>query len=326
MNCNVVENREYVGKLGCDVVDDESVVEEQVVGESKYDMFLSRKSECDAKGVDHFSELENREKSLTLFAKWSNANQVLVSIQVNGKRYNNPLISIQQAISICDLYEEMIKKLGGSRGKPSLKLSTKVFSKVGKIEVTHKDLCTLRQTDWLNDNVVNAFATLAEYQSGKHIHFFSSIFLNSYKKYGFSSVKKYMSNNNIDKEQLTRLVFPINTGVHWLAVLVDVKRKLFCLYDSLHEPTQAQELSFLKRPMIKCVVEYVRELVNIHIQEWRFEFKNCPQQPNSYDCGVHTCMHLYCLCHEVPMKYDVISMLSLRGYIFHCILSKTLVH
>jgi len=103
LNCNVmdkkVEHREYVGKLGCDVVDDESVIEEQVVGESKYDVFLSRKSECDAKGVNHFSELENREKSLTLLAKWSNANQVHVSIQVNSKRYNHPLISIQQELS-----------------------------------------------------------------------------------------------------------------------------------------------------------------------------------------------------------------------------------
>ena len=52
----------------------------------------------------------------------------------------------------------MIKKLGGCRGKPSQKLSTKVFSNVGKIEVTHKDLCTLRGTDWVNDNVVNVIS------------------------------------------------------------------------------------------------------------------------------------------------------------------------
>ena len=67
-----------------------------------------------------------------------------MTIQVNGKNYNHPLISIQQAITICDLYEEMIKKLGGCRGKPSQKLSTKVFLNVGKIEVTHKDICTCK--------------------------------------------------------------------------------------------------------------------------------------------------------------------------------------
>ena len=43
-----------------------------------------------------------------------------------------------------------------------------------------------------------------------------------------------MSKWNIDEEQLTSMVFPINTGSHWLTVMVDMKRKLIIVYDSLH--------------------------------------------------------------------------------------------
>ena len=134
-----------------------------------------------------------------------------------------------------------------------------------------------------------------------------------------------MSKWNIGEKQLTSMVFPINTGAHWLTVLVDMKRKLIIVYDSLHGPSKAQQLSFLKRPVIKCVVSYVHDLMNIQTEEWRYVYEVCPQQPNTFDCGVRTCMHLYCLCFDVPMKYDVLSMISLRGYIFYCITSKTLI-
>ena len=51
-----------------------------------------------------------------------------------------------------------------------------------------------------------------------------------------------MSKWNIDEEQLTSMVSPINTGAHWLTVLVDMKRELIIVYDSLHGPTKAQKL------------------------------------------------------------------------------------
>ena len=109
---------------------------------------------------------------MKLFAKLSHPDLVSVTIQVNGMVYYHPLISMERAIKNSDLYDGMIKKLGGSRGKPSGKALTKVYSKIGKIEVTQKDLYILRGNEWLNDNVVNAFATLADIFSGEHIHFF----------------------------------------------------------------------------------------------------------------------------------------------------------
>jgi len=134
-----------------------------------------------------------------------------------------------------------------------------------------------------------------------------------------------VSNNKIDKEKITTLVFPINSGMHWFTVKVNMTDKMVCIYDSMHEPSSLQKLSYLRDSYVKSVVEYLQNLFNISSNDWRFCYNLCPQLPNGYDCGIHTCMHMFSLCMNVPLDYDIYSMLDLRAYIFHCIISKTLI-
>ena len=142
---------------------------------------------------------------------------------------------------------------------------------------------------------------------------------------GYRGVSKCILNNQIDIEKLKILVFPINSGMHWFTANVNMIDKVVCIYDSMHEPSSLQKLSYIRDSSVKCVVEYLKDLFNISYNNWRFRYKMCPQQPNGYDCGIHTCMHMFSLCMNVPLDYDIYSMLDLRAYIFHCIISKTLI-
>ena len=299
-------------------------VHEKASSELKSDVMMDLSGfEKEKVTFDNKLYVESEEVGLSLLAKLNNSNPYRVSIRVNGKHCCHPLVTLQKALANSYLYDSMIKKLGGRRAKPSQKVSETVLSTIGNIPVTHQDLSRLRNEKWLNDNIINAFATLANNESSDKVHFFASHFIYQYECSGFPAVKNYMLKNEIDINNLSFLVFPINASFHWFTAVADMERKLICLYDSMQPRTDPRELCYLKNSSINFVIDYLTNSMNIQTKEWRFVYESCPQQPNSFDCGVHTCMHLYCLCHGLSMEYDATSTLSLRGYIFHCILSKS---
>jgi len=257
-----------------------------------------------------------------LWAILDNNKKVRVKIRVSEEL---SILTIQRFVREKKLYERMIKKLGGIRGKISPKLSSTIICKIVDVTIRHKDVITLRGNHFINDIVVNAFGRLLRMKTGDHVHLFSSHFLYQYMTSGYRGVSKYILNNQIDIEKLKILVFPINSGMHWFTANVNMIDKVVCIYDSIHEPSSLQKLSYIKDSYMKSVVEYLKDLFNISYNNWRFRYKMCPQQPNGYDCGIHTCMHMFSLCINVPFDYDTYSMLDLRAYIFHCIISKTLI-
>jgi len=117
------------------------------------------------------------------------------------------ILTIQRFVRIKKLYEGMIKKLGGSRGEISEKLSSTIVCKIDDVPIRHRDAITLRGNHCINDIVVNAFGTLLRMKAVDHIHLFSSHFLYQYMKSGYGSVSKYTLNNHIDIQKSTILDF-----------------------------------------------------------------------------------------------------------------------
>ena len=98
------------------------------------------------------------------------------------------ILTIQRFIRVKKLYEEMITKLGGSRGKISEKLSSTIICKIDDVPIRHRDVITLRENHFINDIVLNTFGTLLRMKTVDHIHLFSSHFLYQYMKSGYGSV------------------------------------------------------------------------------------------------------------------------------------------
>ena len=88
------------------------------------------------------------------------------------------------------------------------------------------------------------------------MNFFASHFLHQYEYSGFPAVQNYMLKNQIDTNNLSFLIFPINTNFHWFTALANMQRKLICLYDSMQPHTDPRELCYLKNSSINFVIDY----------------------------------------------------------------------
>jgi len=78
--------------------------------------------------------------------------QMLWAILDNNKKVREKIrvyeelsiLTMQRFVWVKKLYESMIKKLGGTRGKISPKLSSTIICKIFDVTIRHKDVITLR--------------------------------------------------------------------------------------------------------------------------------------------------------------------------------------
>lgn len=76
---------------------------------------------------------------------------------------------------------------------------------------------------------------------------------------------------------------------HWSLIVIDIKQQSIAYYDSLHSPTQGDEV-------MQKLLEHLENIalnkkVRWNKAEWTTNHvSNCPQQTNGYDCGVFACV------------------------------------
>ena len=143
--------REVVNKNG---VLDEIDVHEKALSESKCDVMMDLSGlEKEKVTIDNKLYVESEEvaqlcdeevvEEVTqmLWAILDNNKKVRVKIRVYEEL---SILTIQRFVRVKKLYESMIKKLGGTRGKISPKLSSTIICKIFDVTIRHKDVITLR--------------------------------------------------------------------------------------------------------------------------------------------------------------------------------------
>jgi sentrin-specific protease 1 len=169
----------------------------------------------------------------------------------------------------------------------------------GALEVTGKDIATLRTGAWLNDEVANfAIGLLSrrtsearlEGETQPRFHFFSTFFINKlYQdggRYEYSNVRRWTLKKRLKYDVLKcdRIYVPIHQSVHWVLAEIDVKNKRISYYDSLLGESEVA-VKHLKSWIIDEAKNKLDETWDP--DEWIEDYpKNIPLQKNGCDCGV----------------------------------------
>lgn len=178
-----------------------------------------------------------------------------------------------------------------------------VISKVGREQVSDRDLCRLKPGQWLNDEIINFYGQLIveraseaveakENEKGKilNAHYLSSFFWTKLQS-GYEKGRLAKWTKKLDIFSKDIILMPVNHGnSHWTSAAINFRQKRFEAYDSMGSDCAR-------------VFEALRSYVDAEHKNKKnkpFDFTgwvdrridNYPEQENGYDCGVFTCQTL----------------------------------
>ena len=175
-----------------------------------------------------------------------------------------------------------------------------------------KDLHTLREGEWLNDEVINFYLALLTDRNIKQLstngNSLGVLFLNSFfwtklteNGYNYKNVKRWTKVAKLEKMghcgmhnifEMDKVIFPINvSNNHWCCGCINIKEKKFEFYDSMHGSAY-RVFRIMRRYLIdeyddKMILDDDSPILNLN--EWtNYDGKKYAKQRNSDDCGVFT--------------------------------------
>ncbi|KAI8975734.1 hypothetical protein BDF20DRAFT_914598 [Mycotypha africana] len=188
-----------------------------------------------------------------------------------------------------------------------------IIAEMRTARVTFKDIYKLYPETWLNDEIINFYFELLADRSGKTdnipaIHCFNTFFYSTLRDSGYQKVRRWTKRVDVFAKDL--LFVPINQSYHWILGVMDMKRKVVSVYDSLggtHNHILDTFLSYLQEEHID------KKKTELDITEWRKEMPtNIPQQGNMSDCGAFTCTFAERLSRQMPFDFSQKDMTTIR--------------
>lgn len=173
-----------------------------------------------------------------------------------------------------------------------------VLSTRNNVEIRKDTLACLCPKTWLNDEVLNFYFDLLNEHSEGKVYCWNTFFWlkvsGNGTGYSYKAVSRWAAKRNLNIFELDLMLVPMNIGGnHWALGVVDFVQYEIRYYDSLAAKTV--HASFLDCMQQYLNDEWRRVNVNDSPPEFGPALANPPQQTNSYDCGVFTCMNAECL-------------------------------
>ncbi|XP_053311797.1 sentrin-specific protease 1 [Spea bombifrons] len=196
----------------------------------------------------------------------------------------------EQEVEFPELTEEMEKEIkralfGGSQDQ--------ILSEGFRLTITRKDIMTLHNLNWLNDEVINFYMNLLVERSKRKglpkVHTFNTFFFPKLKSTGYQAVKRWTK--KVDIFSVDMLLVPIHLGVHWCLSVIDFRKKSIAYYDSM---------GGLNNEACRLLQQYLKQEsldkkgVSFDTNGWVLTSKNSeeiPQQMNGSDCGMFACKY-----------------------------------
>ena len=183
------------------------------------------------------------------------------------------------------------------------------------VKLTRKDLCTLRNKTWLNDEIINSYMTLLsdrseainEYPSTHAVstHWYTKL---TSRGYNYAAVKRWT--RKVDVFSKAAILIPINVShSHWTLCHVDMEKRTITYYDSL----QGCGNSVLQNVHRWLTEEHQsRHSAPLPTAFMLINYAPAPQQENAHDCGVFTCCAANCLSARRGFSYEQSDMPYIR--------------
>ncbi|XP_066423846.1 sentrin-specific protease 1 isoform X2 [Molothrus aeneus] len=226
----------------------------------------------------------------------------LTSVYDSRARERWRQIEEQKALALQLQSQEMEKEIkslfrGGNQDE--------VLSEAFRLTITRKDIQTLNNLNWLNDEIINFYMNLLMERSKDKdlpaVHAFNTFFFTKLKTAGYQAVKRWTK--KVDIFSVDLLLVPIHLGVHWCLAVVDFRKKTITYYDSMggiNSEACRILLQYLKQESLD------KKRKEFDTNGWALLSKKSqeiPQQMNGSDCGMFACRYAECISKDKPINF-----------------------
>ncbi|XP_036059551.1 sentrin-specific protease 2 [Onychomys torridus] len=221
---------------------------------------------------------------------------------LEAKEKNFPSREKERRTDLFELTEDMEKEISNALGHGP---PDEILSSAFKLRITRGDIQTLKNYQWLNDEVINFYMNLLVERSKKQgypaLHAFSTFFYPKLKSGGYQAVKRWTKGVNLFEQEL--VLVPIHRKVHWSLVVMDLRKKCLKYLDSMGQKGHRicevllqylQYKSKMKRNTDLSLLEWTHYCMTPH---------EIPQQLNGSDCGMFTCKYADYISRDKPITF-----------------------
>ncbi|XP_070766894.1 sentrin-specific protease 1 [Enoplosus armatus] len=183
--------------------------------------------------------------------------------------------------------------------------SHEVLSEGFGLSLTRKDLQTLNNLNWLNDEVINFYMNLLVERSKDpnrpSVNTFNTFFYPKLRSSGYSAVRRWTKKMDIFSKDI--LLVPVHLGVHWCLSVVDFRKKAILYFDSMGGNNDEA---------CRILFEYLQQESKdkkgkeMDTSGWTLHSKKrheIPQQMNGSDCGMFTCKYADYITKDKPILF-----------------------
>uniref|UniRef100_A0A8C7GBX7 Ubiquitin-like protease family profile domain-containing protein n=1 Tax=Oncorhynchus kisutch TaxID=8019 RepID=A0A8C7GBX7_ONCKI len=202
-----------------------------------------------------------------------------------------------------------------------------VLSSAFKLCITQRDLASLQEGSWLNDEVINFYLSLVMIHSssagqGLKVYSFSTFFFPKLHGGGHSAVKRWTK--AVDLFQYDIILVPLHLGVHWSLAVINFNSRTVRSYDSMgqrHDDICSLLLLYLREE------HKARKNQDLDACKWTvgsLRASEIPQQKNGSDCGVFACKYADYIAQGRPLNFRQCHMPLFRKLMIWEILNQRL--
>uniref|UniRef100_A0A8C5DDF8 Sentrin-specific protease 1-like n=1 Tax=Gouania willdenowi TaxID=441366 RepID=A0A8C5DDF8_GOUWI len=180
-----------------------------------------------------------------------------------------------------------------------------VLSEGFGLSLTRKDLQTLSNLNWLNDEVINFYMNLlVERSKGPNlptVNTFNTFFYPKLCSSGYSAVRRWTKKMDIFAKDI--LLVPVHLGVHWCLAVVDFRIKTIMYFDSMG--SNDSETCHILLDYLQQESKDKKNKV-LDTSGWTLHSKarnEIPQQMNGSDCGMFTCKYADYITKDKPISF-----------------------
>lgn len=183
--------------------------------------------------------------------------------------------------------------------------SHEVLSEGFGLSLTRKDLQTLCNLNWLNDEVINFYMNLLVERSKDpslpSVNTFNTFFYPKLRSSGYTAVRRWTKKTDIFSKDV--LLVPVHLGVHWCLSVVDFRKKAIMYFDSMGGNNDEA---------CRILFDYLQQESKdkkgkeLDTSGWTLHSKKrheIPQQMNGSDCGMFTCKYADYITKDKPITF-----------------------
>ncbi|XP_059190045.1 sentrin-specific protease 1 isoform X2 [Centropristis striata] len=215
------------------------------------------------------------------------------------------VIEEQKALEEKPEFPEMTEEMESEVNKALRRGNHEVLSEGFGLSLTRKDLQTLSNLNWLNDEVINFYMNLLVERSKDpnlpSANTFNTFFYPKLRSSGYSAVRRWTKKTDIFAKDI--LLVPVHLGVHWCLSVVDFRKKAIMYFDSMGGNNDEA---------CRILFDYLQQESKdkkgkeLDTSGWSLHSKKrneIPQQMNGSDCGMFTCKYADYITKDKPITF-----------------------